>query len=156
MSIIILVIIVLIGLFGFAPSGEPDCVGDGEGCAAPAAVVTSWTPVTVDGIEGVVVAEGDGSLFVEADSWWTPSIADVAAAEEAITAAQGPLDHQRQYVGFIDNGEHKVLVNGFCDAFGLDWTTQPILVADGGECFFEAVYNVDTGELEGFQFNGEA
>ena len=31
-------------------------------------------------------------------------MADVAAAEEAITAAQGPLDHQRQYVGFIDNG----------------------------------------------------
>jgi hypothetical protein len=156
MSIIILIIIVLIWFFGFATADEPDCAGEGEGCAAPSAVVTIWTPVTVDGIDGVIVAGEDGALFVEAESWWAPTTDDISAAEEAIATGQGLLDHQRQYVGFIEDGERRVLVNGFCDAFGLDWRSQPILVADGGECFFEAVYNVDSGELERFQFNGEA
>jgi hypothetical protein len=29
-------------------------------------------------------------------------------------------------------------------------------VLDGGECYFSAVYNVDTSELENFAFNGDA
>ena len=113
-------------------------------------------PVTVDGIDVVIVAEDDGNLLGEAESYWTPAYADVPAAEEAIAAEQGTLEHKRQYVGFGEGGERKILFNGFCDAFGLDWHAGPALVEDGGRCTFEAECNVDTGELERFRFNREA
>jgi hypothetical protein len=156
MSIIILIIFVLVGFFGIAEADDSDCAGDGKGCASPAAVATAWMPVTVDDIDGVIVTEEDGAHFIGAEAFWTPATTDVAAAEAAIAAEQGILNHQRQYVGFVEDGDHKVLVNGFCDAFGLDWMSQPVLVEDGGECYFEAVYNAASGVLERFQFNGEA
>jgi hypothetical protein len=37
-----------------------------------------------------------------------------------------------------------------------DWKSSYIMVADGGSCFWNALYNVDTGELEYLIVNGEA
>lgn len=122
-----------------------------------------WERVSVDGIEGVIVPAHDAGSLVSrtypdlaGDDYWTPTLADVEAAEAAIAAEQGDLTHRRQYAGYAENGERKVYVNGFCEGFDSKWTIQPVRVEDGGECYFTAVYNVDRDELEMFRFNGEA
>jgi hypothetical protein len=157
MSIIILIIILILGFFGIAVADEPDCGPDG--CVAVEETTPAWQPVSINGLEGVIVAEADGpqfDIFVTADGYWTPAVADLEAAEAAIAADQGALDHLRQYVGYLEDGQRKILVNGFCDPFGYAWQAEPVFVMDGGDCYFQAVYNVDDAELESFSFHGEA
>lgn len=158
MSLIVILILILLGLFGVSADPVvvegPDCAQDGsDGCVQ---AVTPWEPVTIGGVEGVIVAEADGGLFVGQEGYFKPTTDQLTAAELAIAREQGVLDHQRQYVGYIENGERKLFVNGFCDSSGQDWHAEPILVADGGECYFTAIYNLDTSELERFTYNGEA
>jgi len=93
---------------------------------------------------------------LEGDAYWLPGLADIEAAELALSDEVGELDHDRQYAGYIEDGNRKIYINGFCDAPGVDWHERPVLVQDGGDCFFTTIYNVDAGELERFRFNGEA
>lgn len=122
-----------------------------------------WEVVSVDGIEGVIVPEWDADRLISrtypdlaGDVYWTPTVADIEAAETAIAAEQGALTHRRQYAGFTENGARNVYVNGFCEGFDSKWTTQPVRVEDGGACYFTAIYSVDGDKLEMFRFNGEA
>jgi len=159
-GIVIIIILVVAGLFGLTSGEEAisepvmvSCVST-DGSTKDCDEI--WQPVDANGVAGVIVGVDDGNAFTSAEEYWYPGDEDVAAAEQAIAARQGPLEHMRQYVGYIEDGDRKILVNGFCDAFDSDWLHEPVLVLDGGECFFTAVYNVTTGELESFSFNGEA
>jgi hypothetical protein len=170
MSIIVILIVIIFGIFGAAFDDDPvarsvvvapECVAatesteeQADGCGAPEN--NEWIPVDVGGIQGVIVTESDSPLFTEGEGYWTPTVAEIADTEDAIQHEQGGLDHIRQYVGFIEDGERKIYVNGFCDAFGIDWETVPVMVDDGGDCYFTAVYNVDSEGLEWFTFNGDA
>ena len=149
---IILLILAFFGLGTFATSSDVAMEPP-----ATAVLVESgqWEMVTLDGIEGVIVAPTEVGGFGVPGPYWTPGQADIARVEEAILAAEGNLDHYRQYAGFTENGDPKILVNGFCNAEP-DWTSQIVFVMDGGECYFTAMYNVDTERLESFTFNGEA
>lgn len=147
-----------------SPGGTAECPALRPTLATAEAAPSQWVweEVSVGEIQGVIVPEEAASslLFgtypdLEFGDYWTPTLMDVEAAEAAIAAEQGELDHMRQYAGFIEDGERKVFVNGFCDALGVDWTTERVLVDDGGDCYFTAVYNVDQDELEMFRFNGE-
>lgn len=170
MNWIIILIVLVIGFFGAVTTPapvdvrEPECavlINEGprkdstpeDGCSAPA---SSWQPVEVNGIEGVIVSEEDGWTLIAGESYWMPSQEDLEAAETAIATDQGVLEQHRQYVGFTEDGVAKVYINGFCDDFDMDWRSTPIVVEDGGDCYFTAVYNVDSGELEWFTFNGDA
>ncbi len=126
-----------------------------DGCGATPAS-DAWQPVAFGDTEGVIVMEADAALFVGAEAYWSPSLADVRAADAALVERQGPLDHRRQYVGFIEDGQTKILINGFCNDHGTDWRESLVLVLDGGDCYFTAVYAVATDALERFDFNGEA
>lgn len=175
MTWIIWIFVALFGLFVFWQAEQSDCSTSPDGtdaCPArrvvaptPAAIQVDgweWEEVTVGEIEGVIVPEAAASslLFgtypdLEYGDYWTPTMMDVEAAEAAIASEKGDLDHMRQYAGFIENGDRKVYVNGFCDALSIDWTSEPVLVDDGGDCFFTAIYNIERTELEMFRFNGE-
>lgn len=164
----ILIVILIIVLFGTVPFGfghepeEPECVAvsattgeSSDGCgAAPAS--DSWQLVRIGEVEGVIVTEADAALFVGAGAYWTPTLAELQGADAALTWEEGSLEHRRQYAGFIEAGGPKILINGFCDDHGIDWRQTPVLVLDGGDCSFTAVYAVDTDSLERFDFNGEA
>ncbi len=161
MSVILIILIAISGFFFVSESevaqSPQACIQDVQGnCVLEPA--DGWVPVSFDGFEGVIVPVE----AVENDPWftseeaWTPTEADVIAAEEAIEAEQGPLDHMRQYIGITQGGQHKVYVNGFCDAWETNWQAELVFVMDGGDCFFSATYNVETGELENFMFNGDA
>lgn len=170
MSWLIWIFVALFGLFVFWQAEQPDCSTspDAEGCAArsPATVDVisgiGWETIIVGEIRGVIVPAHDaGSLVygtrpeIPEEDYWTPTRADVKAAEAAIAAEQGDLEHNRQYAGFTEDGERHVFVNGFCESFSADWTREPVHVDDGGDCFFTAIYKVDRDILEMFRFNGQ-
>lgn len=156
-----ILILLIFGLVAFVQS-------DDQAARAPVARVSPidnewWEPVKVDHVEGVIVPAGDAPLFVNSlgldldeDAYWRPTAADVEAAEGALAEEAGELEHKRQYAGYIEDGERKIFINGFCDTIGIDWRERPVLVDDGGDCFFTAIYNVERGKLERFRFNGEA
>ncbi len=158
MSLIALIMLILAFLgFGFF-TVEPDMAVSTvevvtEVVEAPA---SGWTLVDVEGIQGVIVPADAAAGFGLGESYWTPTVTDVAKTEAAIAENQGSLlSHTRQYAGIVEDGERKILVNGFCSDEP-NWMSQPIVVLDGGECYFTAIYNVDTSELEQFTFNGVA
>jgi len=47
-------------------------------------------------------------------------------------------------------------VNGFCRVDDDTWLSHPYIVMDGGNCYFQAIYNVEDQTFERFQFNGDA
>lgn len=141
---------------------------------APASA-TTWTPVSGSGYAGVIVGADSVPAFVRAltgqqpAAGWQPTPDDIAALETALpaflrTAPQATdrirhhlADYTRQYAGFVDSdGRSLVLVNAFCDAGGTDWRSQPVLVLDGGDCFFHVTYDRDGGTFSGLTVNGQA
>lgn len=51
--------------------------------------------------------------------------------------------YQRQYMSYIDTtGDRIVWVNCFCKTLENDWKNTPIVVADGGNCFFNVKINL--------------
>lgn len=162
MSILAIIFVLIFGFFSTDVTAisstpvvaRPTCAPTTTGCVDEV-TDASWTTVTIGGVEGVIAPETVAADFGY-EGGWVPTVEQVTAAEAAITAEQGELDHDRQYVGFTEDGQQKIFVNGFCDSFDMDWQHTPILVMDGGDCFFGAAYNVETSELEWFSFNGDA
>lgn len=134
----------------------------------------AWIPIAGADYDGVIVPGTEAAEFAvaagwtEGDDFWTPSADDVAALEGAFDAAWAadpgavdgdyadPSEHLRQYVGVVSDGERLIHVNGFCDPLGTDWRTEPVLVADGGACFYQAIWSVDSAEFLVLSVNGEA
>ena len=106
---------------------------------------------------------------------WTPAAADVEALEQrlpdhlrAALARQRPArggkaplwerakTYKRQYVGVRRDGRRIVFANFFCRAWKEDWRTEPIVVEDGGDCYFQVEYDVDKASFSNLQINGEA
>jgi hypothetical protein len=150
---------------GADPTDDPDCGTDGaDGCIFidsdlpdPETAAPGWEPVRVNGIDGVILPANAGEDFlIEATEFWKPDVALVEKAEFALEAEQGFLSHYRQYVGFEDevDGTRKILINGFCDAGSTNWYRTPMIVMDGGDCYFNAEFDVETGEIDSFAFNG--
>ena len=147
MNIVWIIILFLFGLILFG-TGGPAIVSPPR---------TTNSMVEINGNPGVIL---DASSYRRDAEGWSPDIADLEAAEEAVMAEPpGPrepqLDGYRQYVGIVDEGERKVIVNSMCMEID-GWTEGYIEIADGGSCFWNALYNVDTGELEFLIVNGEA
>lgn len=164
---VLLLALILFGVSGLVGTpDQPDCA-TADGCGP---VATAWTPVTIDGHEGVILTEdavpeliSNYGLSSTAESYWTPTEADIQAAESALVRHMGRtpglgahmLDVTRQYGGYVENGERKLFVNSFCAGFD-DWQSEVIYVLDGGDCFWQAVYNVDRGEIEAIWVNFSA
>jgi hypothetical protein len=129
---------------------------DGTPATPGTGIAPGWEAITVDGHEAVILSEEDALRYAwdDVEDSWMPAVADIEEAETAIREQEGDLDHMRQYLGWIVDGERVIYVNGFCDDLGRNWHAEYIAVDDGGECFFSATYNVDTGELEYFSYNG--
>jgi hypothetical protein len=108
------------------------------------------------GYEGVVFNQAQAAsilgpmLSADVDGFWTPTDTDILSLEEALAAAARvrnpeelrPLsEYRRQYFGYSQDGRHRILVIGFCDSNGLDWTQSFVSAGEGG-CHFEATYDV--------------
>ena len=109
------------------------------------------------------------------NAFWTPALADVLALEQRLpdflhaqldrqlrpSAGKDPLwerakTYKRQYLGVRPKGRRVVFANFFCRDFGKDWRTEPVVVKDGGDCYFSVDYDVDKGSFSNLMINGEA
>jgi hypothetical protein len=115
---------------------------------------------------GSWLATGDGEI-----EYWTPSESDVLALEagraaylqdhadrfyEGVPVWERLNEYNRQYIGII-LGEKKIIyANYFCDSIETDWRKDFVFVLDGGDCFFQFKYDVDTAEFFDLQVNGVA
>jgi len=124
--------------------------------------------------EGIVVPAELAANFYQgltgeqASAYWTATPEDIAALEAALppylqTAAaerspdlwQNVATYQRQYIGLVEADEPRIYANFFCNAPD-DWQQQPVLVMDGGDCFFQVEYLPASGQFENLIINGES
>jgi hypothetical protein len=62
----------------------------------------------------------------------------------------------RQYLGARDAKGHRLLyVNGFCQAYDIDWKHNWVSVEDGGPCFWQAIIDLTTGTVIRALVNGK-
>lgn len=127
-----------------------------------------WPAVTVDGLPGVVLPRDVAGDLVwpvisstDIDGYWLPGEMWLAKAEEAVADRAATIDDPertpflkgyRQYAGLVVDGERLIYINSFCKEF-TDWQSNVIIVMDGGPCFWNAIYNVTTGEVEHLYVN---
>jgi hypothetical protein len=136
-------VIVVVALIGFGVGSTP---------------AADWPTVQVNGNEGVILPAAAAPDLLQGtglapEGYWLPRQGHLQAAEDALSDQwQG----YRQYAGFVEDGERKVYINAFCDDMGIDWKRTVVFVMDGGACYWQAVYNVETGEVEWLTVNGEA
>lgn len=115
----------------------------------------------------VIAVNGNPAVVFDATSYqrdaegWTPTMDDLLAAEDAVMEVAAQDDRgafvfgYRQYAGFMEDGERKIVIHSMCKSLD-DWDKHFLLVLDGGPCFWQATYNVDTSEVEHFYVNGNA
>ena len=146
----------------------------GLNVAATAAPTASWSDERT-----IVSAEAARKswtwLYRSGATPWTPALDDVLALEKALPDYLGreltrqrsaptkksPLSeraktYKRQYVGVRSKGRRAVFANFFCNAWRHDWRTEPVVVHDGGDCYFTVEYDVEKGTFSNLMINGEA
>jgi hypothetical protein len=135
--------------------------------------------ITTDTTDGVIFtavnAEGAGLGFDFNEpiiAYWTPTEEFVTALEAELTAfleSEIPADHynrrilerldryKRQYFGItFEAGQPLIYANFFCvDEFDY-WLESLVFVMDGGECFFQVLYDPVTDTFSNLRVNGFA
>ena len=65
--------------------------------------------------------------------------------------------YYRQYTGFKTNGSpDNIRANFLCEVNDDQWKKEWIMVFDGGDCYFNFSFNVNTSEITDFSTNGNA
>lgn len=156
-------------------TATPPLPTEGRPQVGATAVPTGNSPyreISGENLQGVIVPADRAAEFsiFKATGYWTPTEADVAAFDAAFTtwiadqtewgadevSQRWPADYTRQYVGFERDEQTLLFVNAFCATEYLDWKNQPVMVDDGGPCFFSVVFNPATFEFTDLMINGMA
>jgi hypothetical protein len=123
----------------------------------------------VDGYQSVILPASKAE-FLASDAkeldYWTPTDADVAEAAahiKAFLAKQSPSlasqlsEYRCQYFGITVDGKRRLYCNFFRRGDWDDgWETEPVIVFDGGDDFFQLEYDLESRQCLNFQVNGEA
>jgi hypothetical protein len=104
------------------------------------------------GFEDVIIPEGQAPQYIQAmfgrqeSAYWTLSQDDILRMEEQLkiylqnVVGQNVLkdlsSYKRQYIGVVKEESKLLLGNYFCEASGIDWKQQSVIVDDGGNCYF--------------------
>lgn len=127
----------------------------------------NWVIVTREQAEGMGVA----SWLVGSGNFWTPSVDDILKLEEKIaeylsqnsnqfyrqpTVWERLDEYQRQFIGLERGGRQIIYGNFFCNNIGMDWRKILVIVDDGGDCYFQVEYDVESGLFIKLMVNGEA
>jgi hypothetical protein len=139
--------------------------------ATPAALLTrGYSSLQVSDFEAVIVPQEQASDFIYSlngeriTNSWTPTEEDILEMEDNIKAYIEELppntlmplkEYKRQYAGAIINDHRLLYGNFFCQAFEVDWRKDPLVVMDGGNCFFQVIYDLYTQDFVSFNINGE-
>jgi hypothetical protein len=127
----------------------------------------NWVIITKERAEEMGVA----LWLAESDGFWTPSEDDILKLEGEIAGylrqnsnqfyRQPPVwerldEYQRQYIGLERGGRQIIYGNYFCNSEGINWRQELVIVEDGGECYFQVEYDVESGLFIKLLVNGEA
>ena len=110
--------------------------------------------------------------------YWTPSESDVLAFEAGLpdflatsdnamltyeAGVELPIwehldEYHRQYIGLLENERQVLYANFFCTLNHVEdyWQTGFVMVMDGGNCFFQVKFDVETQEYFDLMVNGMA
>jgi hypothetical protein len=150
-----------------ATSPQPPAAADSP-APAPAPAV-AFERVTTAAYDGVIAPESvafvPGRFFEhEVQGLWTPSAAEVDAfeagidgflqgANPALSAKFAP--YKRQYTGLLQGADKRIWAAFFCRTMD-GWENNLIGVDDGGDCYFQVLYDVASGAYLLLDVNGEA
>ena len=157
------------------PYIEPDEPADCGSAGADGCIQVTGTVVSGNGYSGYIMppelASGTADYFLNTGSTdvlaFTPTEAMVAEAEAALPVyvAASPrateriinelATYQRQYLGFTTADGSVLVINAFCDS-SYDPAGNVVVVMDGGDCFWQAVYDLTTHAFTYFSVNGNA
>jgi hypothetical protein len=120
------------------------------------------TLLTTGGSEGVIFPGRD----------WVPTLEEVQTLEAqlddylsqhqaAFDASKPPIEerlpeYKRQYWGVIRDDKRVIFANFFCDPMHYEWQVQKVAVEDGGDCYFQIQYDVETGTFFNLYVNGSS
>ena len=151
----------------------PEAKADAPGAAGVAAGAPADAPgaAGADAVERYIVGEADAARFYvghydAAAAYFTPTEAEVAAFERELPAflagvgdptakaiAGRLATYRRQFVGVVREEGRRILGNYFCD------TTMPasvpVMVDDGGSCYFNVLYDPSRRTFDRMSVNGE-
>lgn len=158
----------------------------GSDRATPASAEPISTPITTAYGEGVIFSatlSEEQAVGMWASSnpdaeYWTPSEADVLAFEAGLPTFLAESDNQmlqyeesvelpiwghlneyyRQYIGLLEDRRQVLYGNFFCNLDYREdyWLTGLVVVMDGGNCYFQVKFDVDTHEYFQLAVNGIA
>ena len=135
----------------------------------------SFDEIQTETIDGVIVPQDKARDFYGSSSvtaYFTPSRDDVLAAESQLQEyleektpqslgfpfvpdlGQDLANYKRQYVGIILNGKKKIWLNFFCNALNANWRQMPYSVLGGGGCYFNLLYDIESGAFSDLWVNG--
>lgn len=127
-------------------------------------------PEAVGGDEyaGAILPPADASDLADPrdyDGYWAPTPRDVAALEAGLerylrrTApdlADDLSGYGRQYAGVARGDELAIVASFLCDDDFGALLRGPVIVSDGGDCFFRVTYDLETETYRDLSINGEA
>ncbi len=134
---------------------------------SPAADDASTAPIVFDDGKRALLPLQSESM---SQGGWTPKRIDAERASDGVPAflktaapkiaAKFP-SYYGQIWGVTDHGRRKLRLNFSCakQTFDVDkpgWTQQAIVVADGGDCFFQVDFDPATSTYSRLRVNGDA
>lgn len=154
------------------PDDSPDCAAsDYDGCRSADLATyvmgvgySGWI-MTAEQSTEAAIAFGLPANGIEV------SEAEIAEAEAALPAhvarfASTPYDfvenlqtgyYDRQYFGYAVEFDRTLVINGYCTVpYEHDASQDVIVVSDGGDCFWQATYDLTDHEFVDFSINGGA
>lgn len=131
--------------------------------------------VNAGGAWGIVVDERFAARFApstdaQSVETWTPGAIDIAHAE-LLLRPYGPADSglddppghvapgdlvSRTWYGAVIDGRRLLFVDGYCSGGIPANPLTPMLIADGGPCYWSATIDADTWVVMSYVENGEA
>jgi hypothetical protein len=152
---------------GGTTTGCPQPAGMPRAVAAAQAPV--MVPVSLGRVRGYIAT---AAAFDNDARHWTPTLQDVGVFEgglvDYLRTARPPEepdlyrivpDYKRQYEGLILDGRRVLFVFFRCPRHPDDdsaWSEHPMMVSDGGKCYFDIRFDIVTREYSQLMFNGEA
>jgi hypothetical protein len=79
-----------------------------------------------------------------------PAVAARIKAQMAGTPSDNPQERYRvQLSGYMVSGKPILHAMFYCESsgFAAEWLDRPLAIDDGGDCYFEAWFDVETGEI---------
>jgi len=126
------------------------------------------------GVQGLIVGQVAAPGFYSqitgksSSRYWTPEKSQIIDLESRLSAylrgaapAKSRIrtdlrSYRRQYLGTVRDDHEVVFVSFFCETHRQDWTRKPIVVDDGGDCYFRLEYETENHKFSHLEINGEA